>query len=98
MLLPADRASGPRAGAVRAAIAALASPRRKVSGSVTSTPAGSAASTSRIAGSSSYLDHGERGRTPRLLAGRGGDGEERLADELDELGRRATARRGDASG
>ena len=35
-------------------MAALASPRRKVSGSVTRTPVGSAASASRIAGSSSY--------------------------------------------
>ena len=33
------------------------------------------------------FDHGELRRLPRLLAGRGGDGEDRLTDELDEIGR-----------
>ena len=47
-------ASGPARRRGAAAIAALASPRRRVSGSVTRTPVGRAASASRIAGSSSY--------------------------------------------
>ena len=87
MLLPADAHPAGRAGAGRPR-----SPpwRRRAAASADRSPArrsAAAASASRIAGSSSYSTIGQRSRAARLLAGVRGDRENRLAHELDEIGR-----------